>query len=465
MKLTLKNLSFSSLLFVFLILGMVNLVAELDAKNKTEPVIEEKAHLSLSEALEQGRTLAIGGKATEALPFLRQAADEGSVEGQQLCALILIKLKSPLFFDEAEERLQKAVEMGSVLALEEQARLALDGGLGRAPDFEKAKELLEKAKDLPGARECFYLLGKMAAEGLGRERDLTMAVSFLRRGEEAGSVSSLVGLADLYLGEGALIERDLPQAEQLLTRAFALKSGEAAFRLGMIEERLRGEDPDLMKARDWFVKGSELGDGASFKKLGDYALEQIGSEENEAFGLYQTAAVLENADAAYALALLYHQGRVVEKDAVASSAWMRIAADRGQLYAQNELGIRLLNGLGVASDFDQAVTFLEQSAEKGYPPAQFNLGVVLLETESEPEKLERAFTLLEKAAKAGHLESAVQLARLYTRGTVREKDLSNAAYWASRASVDPRFEKLALEAKSVLNEQQKAELESRLKKL
>jgi TPR repeat protein len=304
----------------------------------------------------------------------------------------------------------------------------------------------------------------MAAEGLGRERDAAMAVSFMRRGEEAGSASAMFALGQLYLGEGGLVERDLPQAEELFQKAYARRNGEAAFYLGMIEERLRDGDPDLAKAREWFEKAGQLGNAAAFKKLGDYALAEQGSKKEEAFGFYQKAAGLKSAEASYMLGLLYQSGRTVPEDQVAAAAWMRIAADRGHPLAQNQLALWLLEGLGVSPDFEEAVALFEKSASQGYPSAQFNTAILLLDGEETDEEKKRAVALLEAAAGKEHAEAAAKLAEFYQTGKILEQDLLEAAYWAAKASRDERFKDVAKETAGKLSPQQKAELAARLEK-
>ena len=53
------------------------------------------------------------------------------------------------------------------------------------------------------------------------------------------------------------------------------------------------------------------------------------------------------------------------------------AAERGDAYAQYNLGVCLKNGEGVARDAAQAVVWYRKAAEQGYAYAQFNLGVCL----------------------------------------------------------------------------------------
>lgn len=413
--------------------------------------------------LARGQALAKEGKLREALDFLREAADAGSLDAEELCALVLVRLDDPTFFSEARTRLESAANQGSLLALEELGRVALEGALGAKPDYSLARELLEKAIGLPGASESFFLLGKMVAEGRGCERDPVLAVSLMRRAEQAGSASAMVALGQLFLGEGGLVDRDLPQAEELFRRAYALKNKDAAFYLGIIEERLRGEEPAWEKSYEWFKKAAELGNARGFRKLGDYSLAGHGGKEEEAFGFYQAAASLQDASAAYTIGLLYEQGRSVPKDQVAAAAWMRIAADRGNPLAQNQLGLWLLKGLGVASNFEEGLAYLEKSAKLGFPSACFNLAVILLNRKQDEENVKRAIQLLTSAAEADHVEAAAELAQYHRVGRWVVQDPLESAFWAARAARDQRFQKLAEDTKGALNTVQLEKLAERLK--
>ena len=417
------------------------------------------------EFFEQGRELAAQGELMKSLPLLRRAADGGGVDAQQLCAMVLVKLNRPELFEEAKSRLADAAENGSVVALEEQGRLALVGGLGEQLDFGRARNLLEAAIEQPGASESFYLLGRMAAEGLGRDQDLALAVSFMRRGEKAGSSSAILALGQLYLGEGSLIERDLSKAEALFLRAFEQKRGEAAFYLGLMAECYHRDSPRWEEAVEWYRKAGKFGFAAAFKKLGDLALQEQVEQEEAAFNYYQVAVGLKNVEAAYALAGLYQSGRTVPQDMVAAAAWVRFAAERDHLPAQNQLGLWLLEGQGGRPDFEEAMAWLEKDAVQGYPAAQYNLAVVMLETKGPEEKHAQAIELLKKAGKGRHREAASRLAVLYDTGEFVVADSFEAAFWAGLAAKEDggeELEKLARDLASKLDSMERDKLAKQL---
>lgn len=73
------------------------------------------------------------------------------------------------------------------------------------------------------------------------------------------------------------------------------------------------------------------------------------------------------------LVACYRTGNGVAADA-AKAAWLRRAAQAGDLLAQNDLGICLLQGAaGIAGDAAEAVTWLLRAAEAGYRQEQFDL--------------------------------------------------------------------------------------------
>jgi hypothetical protein len=74
-----------------------------------------------------------------------------------------------------------------------------------------------------------------------------------------------------------------------------------------------------------------------------------------------------NADAQFALGLMYVSGNVVPNDDAQAAGWFRKAAEQGHAPAQWALGILLdEGGIGVPQDFVQAVEWFRKAAEQGY---------------------------------------------------------------------------------------------------
>ncbi len=70
----------------------------------------------------------------------------------------------------------------------------------------------------------------------------------------------------------------------------------------------------------------------------------------------------------------YYEGIGVAKDYVQAVSWYRKAAEQGDARAQNNLGVCYDHGEGVAQDFAQAVSWFRKAVEQNYVMAQVNLG-------------------------------------------------------------------------------------------
>ena len=80
---------------------------------------------------------------------------------------------------------------------------------------------------------------------------------------------------------------------------------------------------------------------------------------------------------------LYGRNGTVRKSSIAAN-YFRIAADRGNAEAQNNIGNLLLNGLGVEQDMAEAVKYFKMAAAQGDTDAQ--KAIDRLERKEEKEK-------------------------------------------------------------------------------
>jgi hypothetical protein len=94
---------------------------------------------------------------------------------------------------------------------------------------------------------------------------------------------------------------------------------------------------------------------------------------SKAVELYQKAADQGNAYAQNDLGLLYTNGTGVEKDLNKAADLFQKAADRGNAHAQNNLGWLYENGTGVAKDLGKAVELYQKAADQGNQRAKDNL--------------------------------------------------------------------------------------------
>ena len=86
-----------------------------------------------------------------------------------------------------------------------------------------------------------------------------------------------------------------------------------------------------------------------------------------------------DADAQALLAVVYYNGRGVERDFGEALRWARLAAEQGNAGGQSVLGMAYRSGNGVARDPAEAARWLRLGAEQGDVTAQTFLGLLYLD--------------------------------------------------------------------------------------
>ncbi|MDX7743839.1 tetratricopeptide repeat protein, partial [Aeromonas dhakensis] len=88
------------------------------------------------------------------------------------------------------------------------------------------------------------------------------------------------------------------------------------------------------------------------------------------------AAQQSDAKAQFLLGSMFVQGMGVAQDDKQAVTWFRKAAEQGDAKAQSMLGSMYVQGKGVAQDYKQAVAWTRKAAEQGNAKAQLLLGVM-----------------------------------------------------------------------------------------
>ena len=81
--------------------------------------------------------------------------------------------------------------------------------------------------------------------------------------------------------------------------------------------------------------------------------------------------------------------------------WYRMAAEKGHLESQNDIGMFYVMGMGVKQDVAEGLRWLRKAADKGHPTAQRNLGVMYVQGMGLPQDREEGIRWLRKAAAQG----------------------------------------------------------------
>jgi TPR repeat protein len=436
------------------------------ARQELQALAEKANGGDSAAAMELANRILATGNSDLASELYLKAAQANQVEAQEKLALLLLSSPNQALWPSGHSWLDKAILGGSVLAMEKQAMILLNGDNGREQNIDEAVRVLNKARQLPGAKETFFLLGNLAVQGVGMPRDGAIALAHFQEGASRGSIPCLRALHRLYR-DGTVIPKDVAKAEELGSQAVKLGDPESAYEMGIFEETYRSGTPDWAAAARWLKIASERGFAGATTRLAIYQLNgKLGKPDPaEAVRLCRLAADQGDAEACFQLSSFYREGKELPQDAVASAAWCRLAAERGLAVAQNEYGIMLVNGFGGSRNPREAAQWFERAAQRDIPAAVFNLAALYENGVGIAANPAEALRLYQAAATANHSGAQSRLAILLREGRLTgAADPVGAAYWAERsARNEASGADLAKQLREALTADQKGELERRLK--
>jgi uncharacterized protein len=163
-------------------------------------------------------------------------------------------------------------------------------------------------------------------------------------------------------------------------------------------------------------------DGASAYQHGDYSM---------AFKWFQLAAARGDVRAQFNIGSMYENGRGVSRDTEEATKWYLLAAEQGDPGAQTNLGLIHENAVG--QDYEQAVKWFRLAAEQGYAAAQTNLGVMYEKGHGVPQDYAKAIVLYRQAATQRHQIALYNLGSLYETGKGVEQNFVRAHMWFNLA--------------------------------
>lgn len=90
--------------------------------------------------------------------------------------------------------------------------------------------------------------------------------------------------------------------------------------------------------------------------------------------MFQIAASRGNIRAQYNLGFMYDEGKGVIQDYVEAVRWYKMAALQGHIAAQINLGLMYSEGRGVVKNYKESVRWYKLASQQGDSDAQYNLG-------------------------------------------------------------------------------------------
>ncbi len=148
------------------------------------------------------------------------------------------------------------------------------------------------------------------------------------------------------------------------------------------------------------------------------------------FQEYKAKAEKGNLEAQNSLGVCYANGRGVAKDEIEAVKWYRKVADQNLAAGQFNLGLSYATGRGVEKDYAEAVQWFRKAANQNLASAQYNLGVCYDLGQGVEKDYQAAVALYRKSAEQGYDRAQNNLGLSYEEGNGVEKDLVEAyAYY------------------------------------
>lgn len=147
-----------------------------------------------------------------------------------------------------------------------------------------------------------------------------------------------------------------------------------------------------------------------------------------------SAAKAGSATAETVLGLKYLDGDGLATNEAEGARWLERAAKQGQPIAEYRMGTLYERGHGVPADPKQAAMWYEAAAKQGNRKAMHNLAVAYAQGSGVPKNFTVAAQWFSKAANLGLRDSQFNLAVLYERGMGVPQSLSEAFKWYAIAA-------------------------------
>ena len=260
---------------------------------------------------------------------------------------------------------------------------------GVPQDYEKAKELYEKAANL-GNAGAMNNLGSMYYLGQGVSQDYSKAKKWFEKAINLGMADAMSNLGCMY-ESGKGVSQDYEKAKELYEKAANLGSAFAMLNLGIMYRFGRGISQDYSKAKEWFEKAAILKNRFAMDNLGimyEYG-EGVLQDYEKAKKWYEKAYKEGLEDAKESLDRInkkIEEERKNNNDKISyykdkSIEELEELVKQNDDKAMNELGRRYSEGEGVEKNLEKSKSLFQKSSQLNNPDAMTNLGNIYLTME------------------------------------------------------------------------------------
>lgn len=196
-----------------------------------------------------------------------------------------------------------------------------------------------------------------------------------------------------------------------------------------------GTAPDFSRAREYYLKGCDRGDGVACHNLANLHILGRGVPADDKTGVeyLERACELNYAIACYRLAVITTRGKVLPFDLVAAAGFLQKGCDLGDPPSCHDLGYLYLDGKGVERDGQTALDLFRRSCDQGLPRGCGSLGALYMQGGSDGIDYAKARELMQTACAGEDAPSCSNLGYLIETGKGVPADPARAAQYYSKA--------------------------------
>ena len=193
----------------------------------------------------------------------------------------------------------------------------------------------------------------------------------------------------------------------------------ALSRLPSEDAEIAGKTPEQIRSLSYYYCNGTGGKSVDYAKAMKYA---------------RIAAERGNAVAMNDIGLMYERGQGVAKDMTEAAKWYRKSAEAGSAWGQHNLGYSYREGEGVPQDYAEALKWYRKAVEQGHAGAMIAIGVMYELGQGVDKDMTEAVKWYRKVAEAGDDVGQYDLGLCYQYGKGVSIDLSLAKYWYEKAA-------------------------------
>ena len=196
-------------------------------------------------------------------------------------------------------------------------------------------------------------------------------------------------------------------------------------------------EPDITLSFECLSRAIDLGNQEALSLVSSYGSGLIAKKHAPleiAVKWYQIAAEQGNIEAQQNMGHICRRGEGAEQNYEKAIEWYLKAAEQGDAVSQRLLGFMCMKGLGAEINTEKALEWYTKAAEQGDALSQKALGRFYYNGTGVEKDYGKSFEWYMKAAEQGNVEAQRVVGFRYSKGSGVEKDYGKALEWYTKAA-------------------------------